>query len=133
MGPRAAKAAVLAALTAGAMGLATGNAFAAGPSGAEQCPAGNVCLYFNSPGYGWGAWEDWSPGQQLYLGNYTFSHWGNNGSGYGVNVFKNAASIVNNTGHYVWIMDTYMHWYDYMPNYAGPLNATANNDSWIRT
>ncbi|WP_107054582.1 peptidase inhibitor family I36 protein [Streptomyces sp. NRRL S-350] len=128
----AAKAAAVAALTAGAMGLATGNAFAAGPGGAEACPSGNVCLYYNSPGYNWGSWEDWSPNQIVYLGGATFSHWGN-GSGYGQVVLGNAASIVNNTGHTVWVTDDNNHKYDYLNGYAGSLNSTANHDVWLQS
>lgn len=132
MGRSAAMAAAVAALTTGAMGLATGNAFAAGPGGAEACPSGNVCLYYNSPQYNWGAWEDWSPNQSVDLGGATFGHWGN-GSGWGQTVYRNAASIVNNTGHTVWITDYYNHPYDYVNGYAGPLNSTANNDVWLQS
>ncbi|MFC1411520.1 peptidase inhibitor family I36 protein [Streptacidiphilus sp. N1-12] len=75
----------------------TGSAYAAGPSGAEACPSGNFCLYYNSPGYGWGSFEHWSPGNFPDLGQYSFRDWGN-GSGYGQSVVNNAASFVNNTG-----------------------------------
>ncbi|MFC1432532.1 peptidase inhibitor family I36 protein [Streptacidiphilus sp. N1-3] len=73
-----------------------GPAYAAGPSGAEACPAGNFCLYYNSPGYGWGSFEHWSLGS-YDLSKYTFRDWGN-GSGYGQVAANNAASAVNNTG-----------------------------------
>ena len=74
-----------------------GSAYAAGPSGAEACPSGNFCLYYNSPQYGWGSFEHWSPGNFPDLGQYSFRDWGN-GSGYGQSVADNAASFVNNTG-----------------------------------
>ncbi|MFC1401909.1 MULTISPECIES: hypothetical protein [Streptacidiphilus] len=60
------------------------------------------------------------------------THWGN-GSGSGQNIFKNAASIVNNTDHFVEVMDVNLHWYNYAPQYAGSLNATANTDSWLQS
>jgi hypothetical protein len=72
-------------------------AFAAGPGGAEACPNGTICLYYNSPQYGWGSFENWSPGWVPSLFNNTFAHWGN-GSGYGQQVANNAASVVNNSG-----------------------------------
>ncbi|MFD7540239.1 peptidase inhibitor family I36 protein [Streptomyces sp. NPDC059819] len=75
----------------------TGPAYAAGPSGAEACPAGNFCLYYNSPQYGWGSFEHWSPGFYSDLSQFSFRNWGN-GSGYGQSVANNAASAVNNTG-----------------------------------
>ncbi|SEM29515.1 peptidase inhibitor family I36 protein [Streptacidiphilus jiangxiensis] len=121
----------VAALTVGATSLTTGNAFAAGPGGVEACPSGNVCLYFNSPQYGWGAWEDWSPGQSLSLTDFTFAHWGN-GSGYGQTVYDRAASIVNNTGHTV-IVESDLGHDDYVvAGYAGSLDSgTYNNDSLL--
>ncbi|MFD0332191.1 hypothetical protein ACFQZC_38355 [Streptacidiphilus monticola] len=32
----------------------TSSAYAAGPGGVEACPSNTVCLYYNSPAYGWG-------------------------------------------------------------------------------
>ncbi len=82
-----------AALTGGV----AGSAYAAGPSGAEACPDGTICLYYNSPNLGWGSFEHFTVGANSNLGNYSFRDWGN-GSGYGQTVYKNAASVVNNTG-----------------------------------
>jgi hypothetical protein len=76
------------------------SASAAGPGGSEACPSGSVCLYYNSPGVGWGSFEHWSPGQYSDLSLYRFGNWGN-GSGYGQTVYNNAASLVNNTGYNV--------------------------------
>jgi hypothetical protein len=74
-----------------------GAAYAAGPSGAEACPAGTICLYYNSPDLGWGSFEHFTSDADNYLSNYTFRDWGTNGSGYGQTVSMNAASVVNNT------------------------------------
>ncbi|GAB7185841.1 hypothetical protein ATKI12_5672 [Kitasatospora sp. Ki12] len=131
--PRAARLAAVAALTAGAVAMATGSAYAAGPGGAETCPSGSVCLYYNSPGNGWGSFENWSPGQNVDLHNFTFAHWAN-GSGYGQTVYQNAASIVNNTGHTVWVSRVSDGlWYAYGNGYAGSLNITANDDARLFT
>ncbi|MFJ7911315.1 peptidase inhibitor family I36 protein [Kitasatospora sp. NPDC096204] len=128
-GQRAARIAAVAALTAGTVALATGSAYAAGPGGVEACPSGSVCLYYNSPGVGWGSFDNFSPNQNLDLHNYTFAHYAN-GSGYGQNMYGNAASIVNNTGHTVYvsqISDGF--WISYPAGYAGSLNSAANNDA----
>jgi hypothetical protein len=85
-------AACAAALTGGV----TGSAYAAGPSGAETCPDGTICLYYNSPNNEWGSFEHFTVDAGNYLDNYYFRDWGN-GSGYGQTVYKNAASVVNNT------------------------------------
>ncbi len=85
-------AACAAALTGGV----AGSAYAAGPSGAEACPDGTICLYYNSPNNDWGSFEHFTVGANNYLDSYTFRDWGN-GSGYGQTVYKNAASVVNNT------------------------------------
>ncbi len=131
--PRAARLAAVAALTAGAVAMATGSAFAAGPGGAETCPSGSVCLYYNSPGVGWGSFENWSPGQNVDLHNFTFAHWAN-GSGYGQTVYQNAASIVNNTGHTVYVSQVSDgFWVPFGNGYAGSLNGAANNDARLFT
>lgn len=74
----------------------TGSAYAAGPSGAEACPDGTICLYYNSPELGWGSFEHFTSSANNYLSNYYFRDWGN-GSGYNQTVNKNAASVVNNS------------------------------------
>lgn len=79
------------------VGLA-GPASAAGPGGAESCPSGSFCVYYNSPQYGWGSFENFSgPANWSSLSGFTFAHWGN-GAGYGQGVEYNIASVVNNTG-----------------------------------
>ncbi len=105
----------------------TGPAYAAGPAGAEACPSGSFCLYYNSPQYGWGAFEHWSPGVTDYLSDFTFRDWGN-GSGYGQNVANNAASVVNNTG-VTWAVynQAGTQLTSYAPGYSGSL-AHPNND-----
>ncbi|MFE2070658.1 peptidase inhibitor family I36 protein [Streptomyces sp. NPDC059467] len=132
-GRRTGKLAIVGTLTVAALSLATGGAFAATPpTGAEACPSGNVCLYFNSPQYGWGAWEDWSPGQSLSLSDFKFAHWGNNGSGYGQTVYDKAASIVNNTGHTVVVESDLGHDDYYGAGYAGSLTSfTYNHDALL--
>ncbi|MFE0459462.1 hypothetical protein ACFW1A_09400 [Kitasatospora sp. NPDC058965] len=69
------------------------------PTGAEACPSGSFCLYYNSPSLGWGSFEHWSPGSYSDLSQFSFRNWGNNGSGYGRTVYKNAAAAVNNTSY----------------------------------
>src|SRR5690349_4087920 len=91
---------VVAATLAATLTGMTGSAYAAGPGGAEACPSNSFCLYFNSPQYGWGSFEHWSPATDRNLGQDTFSNWGN-GSGYGQTVGGHAASAVNNTGQTV--------------------------------
>ncbi|WP_369373023.1 peptidase inhibitor family I36 protein [Streptomyces sp. cg36] len=118
-------------LTLGAMGLATSGAYAA-PGGVEACPSNSVCLYYNSPNLGWGSFENWSPGQSFNLAYYKFGHWGN-GSGAGQSVLNNAASIVNNTGHTVYVRDSFGTTYSYGSGYADSLYAAANHDSWLIT
>ncbi|MBB4928823.1 hypothetical protein [Kitasatospora kifunensis] len=114
----------------------TGSAYAAGPGGSEACPNGSICLYYNSPQYGWGSFEHWSPGGYGDLGQFTFSNWGN-GSGYGVNVGGNAAAVVNNSGQ-----NLTMYNYTYnnpgsnpvvgyiQPGYAGALPSGLFNGAW---
>ncbi|MFE5584565.1 peptidase inhibitor family I36 protein [Kitasatospora sp. NPDC056531] len=132
VGHRTAKVAVVGALTLGAMGLTTGSAFAATPpTGAEACPSGNVCLYYHSPQYGWGAWENWSPGQTVDLRNAHFSHWGNNGAGWGQTVADNAASLVNNTGQPVAVVADDGTWDYYRAGYADVLDYTYNKDAQL--
>ncbi len=108
---------------AAALGMAT-PASAAGPGGAEACPNGSICLYYNSPQYGWGSYENWSPGWVPSLFNNTFSHWGN-GSGYGQQVANNAAAVVNNSG-VTWSLCTrgtnYGACEQIQPGYAGVLD-----------
>ncbi|MGW3233573.1 peptidase inhibitor family I36 protein [Kitasatospora sp. NPDC001095] len=129
-GQRAAKIAAVAALTAGTVAMATGSAHAAGPGGAEACPNGSICLYYNSPGAGWGSFDNFSPNQSLYLGNYTFARYAN-GSGYGQNMYGNAASIVNNTGHTVSVGLITGGYQYFVAGYAGSLNGATNNDSYL--
>jgi hypothetical protein len=75
----------------------TSPAYAAGPGGAEACPSGNFCLYYNSPN-AWGSFEHWSPGSYCDLSQFRFRDWGN-GSGYNQTVYENAAAVVNNTSY----------------------------------
>ncbi|WP_329560302.1 hypothetical protein [Kitasatospora sp. NBC_01266] len=89
-GKRTASVGVVAAALAATLVGITESAYAAGPGRSEACPSNSICLDFNSPGYNWGSFEYWSPGQYGDLGQFTFSNWGN-GSGYGVNVGGNAA------------------------------------------
>lgn len=133
-GRRAAQAAAVATITLGAMGLATGGAKAdAPPGGVETCPSNSVCLYFNSPGNGWGSFENWSPGQHhIDLSCCTFSHWAN-GSGHGVNVYGNAASIVNNTDHFVNVYLENGRYVHFEPWFAGSLNLAWNYDAALDT
>ena len=107
-----------------------GSAYAdAPPTGAEACPSGSVCLYYNSPQYGWGSFEHWSPGAYGDLSQFHFSNWGN-GSGYGQTVEENAASIVNNTSGTwnVW-RDESGYWVNFpiAAGYAGVLPSTVYN------
>ncbi|WP_225849016.1 peptidase inhibitor family I36 protein [Streptomyces sp. HPF1205] len=76
----------------------TSPAYAAGPGGVEACPNGSFCLYYNSPGAGWGSFEHWSPGSYSDLHGFYFRDYGNS-SGYNQPVWENAASAVNNTGY----------------------------------
>lgn len=109
----------------------TGSAFAAGPGGAEACPNGTVCLYYNSPQNGWGSSEHWSPGGSFNLSQYTFSNWGN-GSGYGQTVAYHAASIVNNTGHGVTVCAADGWCYGIGNSYGGVLPGSSwNGDTWL--
>ncbi|NUS11449.1 MAG: hypothetical protein HOY69_08595 [Streptomyces sp.] len=111
------------------MGLATGGAQAVGPGGAEACPSNSVCLYFNSPEYGWGSFENFSPGQRgLDLSRFKFTHWGSNGSGYGAVIAMHAASIVNNTDHFVHIYVPAGYYVQYESGYYGNLNTAYNWD-----
>src|SRR5689334_25124452 len=73
----------------------TSPAYAAGPGGAETCPNGSFCLYYNSPN-GWGSFEHWSPGSYSDLSKFSFRDWGN-GSSYGQTAYMNAAAAVNHT------------------------------------
>ena len=105
-------------------------AYAAGPGGAEACPNGSVCLYYNSPQYGWGSFEHWTSGS-YYLNGYLFSNWGN-GSGYDQQVENQAASIVNNTGT-TWnvCIDSGFVCTPYAPGYADSLGNMANIDYYL--
>ncbi|MFJ9713634.1 peptidase inhibitor family I36 protein [Streptomyces sp. NPDC101234] len=109
----------------------SGAAYAAAPGGAENCPSGSICLYYNSPQNGWGSFEHWPPGHYGNLGNYQFKNWGN-GSGYGVTVGGNAASIVNNTDQ-DWIIcsDTALNdCQKFHPGFAGALPDFLHNADW---
>lgn len=75
---------------------ATGAANAAGPGGNETCPAGSFCLYYNSSEYGWGAFENFTPGSFPDLSDYHFSHY-RGLNGYGLPLNDQVAAIVNNT------------------------------------
>ncbi|MFJ9713636.1 peptidase inhibitor family I36 protein [Streptomyces sp. NPDC101234] len=109
----------------------TGSAYAAGPGGAETCPSGSVCLYYNSPGNNWGSFENWTLPVNADLSGNRFTHWAN-GSGYGQVVADNAASIVNNTGQYVEVKTDANVWVGFVPNYAGPLgDGVANHDTYL--
>ncbi|MFI0897017.1 hypothetical protein [Streptomyces sp. NPDC020983] len=128
IGRRAAQAAVVGAMSLGMVGLATGGAQAAGPGGNEACPSNAVCLYYNSPEYGWGSWENFSPGQHgLNLSLFRFTHTGN-GSGYNVVIAMHAASIVNNTDHFVNVYVPAGYYVHYGAGYAGNLNTAYNWD-----
>lgn len=112
----------------------TGSAYAdAPPTGAETCPSGSVCLYFNSPNLGWGSFEHWTGGSgaDYFLGDYKFKNWGSNGSGYGVVVAANAASFVNNSGA-DWSLcdDTGLGCGTYHNGFAGPLDGLKNR-AWF--
>ncbi|MEZ0096165.1 hypothetical protein [Streptacidiphilus sp. EB129] len=96
----------------------TGSAYAAGPGGAESCPGGTVCLYYNSPGAGWGSSEHWPRGE-YNLFNCRFTNWGN-GSGYNQVVGDNAAAVVNNTGSVA-----------YVCNGGGCLHVNANSSGGL--
>ncbi|HTJ66867.1 MAG TPA: hypothetical protein VL551_04995 [Actinospica sp.] len=117
--------AMVAGTVAAALGTG-GAAYAAGPSGSEACPSGSACLYFNSPEYGWGSYEHWSPGY-YWLSNYTFSNWGN-GSGYGQSVADHAAAFVNNTTQTWYVCPQSGACEPYPPGYSGRLGGTYNND-----
>ena len=135
IGRRAAMAVAVGTATLGAMALTAGGAQAdAPPGGVEACPANSVCLYYNSPGAGWGSFENFSPGLRgLDLSLFKFSHWAN-GSGYGKVIYGDAASIVNNTNDYVKIYLVNQPYYvDFMPGYAGSLNDAWNNDKIMYT
>ena len=124
----------IAAVSAAAVILGTsGAAYAAAPGGAESCPSDSICLYYNSPQYGWGSFEHWSPGSYGDLGQFTFSNWGN-GSGYGIRVGGNAASVVNNTATRLTIYNaTYSHGTvldTVPPGYAGVLPSGIANAEW---
>lgn len=114
----------------------TGSAYAdAQPTGAETCPMGSVCLYYNSPSYGWGSFEHWtgsSTSAWFYLGNYKFANWGSNGSGYGVTVAANAASFVNNSGA-DWSLcdDTGLGCGTYHSGFSGPLDGLKNRAYYL--
>ncbi|MFD0569406.1 hypothetical protein ACFQ0T_09180 [Kitasatospora gansuensis] len=61
-----------------ATGLATGAPASAAPAPAYDCTTGQVCLYYNSSSYGYGAYFM----QESPIGNYTGSYFkaGKNGS-----------------------------------------------------
>ena len=101
----------------------------AGPSGVEACPNGTVCLYYNSPAYGWGSFEHWTSGGYS-LSGFTFRDYGNS-KGYGLGVGGNAAGYVNNTG-VEWGVYTQSGAVDYLDPYSsGALNNTYNNDWYL--
>ncbi|WP_280671535.1 MULTISPECIES: hypothetical protein [unclassified Kitasatospora] len=135
-GKRTASLGVVAAALAATLAGMTGSAYAVGPTGSETCPSNSICLYFNSPGHYWGSFEHWSPGQYGDLGQFTFSNWGN-GSGYGVNVGGNAASLVNNTSQN---LTMYNYTYNnpgsnpvvgyFPPHYANVLPPGLYNGAW---
>ncbi|WP_052397767.1 peptidase inhibitor family I36 protein [Streptomyces sp. NRRL F-5123] len=112
------------------MAVATGGAQAvSAPGGAATCPSNSVCLYYNSPENGWGAFEYFSPGQRgLNLSNFRFTNHGNTGNGYGQVIAMNAASIVNNTDHFVNVYVSQGYYVHYEGHYAGNLNTAYNND-----
>lgn len=105
---------------------------AAGPaSAAESCPAGQVCLYYNSNELG--SYEHWSTPGEYDLEYYTFSNWGN-GSGYGQTVYNNAASVTNNTGHTIYIASSVNgQWYGIGAGFSGtlPQNPPLYNKDWL--
>lgn len=128
-GWRAARAAAVGAVTMAAVALATGGAHAAGPGGSEACPSNAVCLYYNSPEYGWGSFENFSPNLRgLDLSLFKFTNWGSNGSGHGVVIAMHAASIVNNTDHFVNVYLPTGRYVHYEGGYAGNLNTAYNYD-----
>ncbi|MFC5911797.1 hypothetical protein [Streptacidiphilus monticola] len=118
--------------TAGAAWLfgMTSSAYAAGPGGVEACPSNTVCLYYNSPAYGWGSFEHWTSGGYS-LSDYTFRDYGN-GRGYNVTVANNAAGFVNNTG-VEWGVYTQGGAVQYLDPYSsGALNGNiANQDAYL--
>ncbi|MER5635524.1 hypothetical protein ABT095_01025 [Kitasatospora sp. NPDC002227] len=130
---RLAAAALVAVTTGATLVGTTAPSYAAAPTGAETCPSGSICLYYNSPQYGWGAFEHWSPGGYGDLSEFTFANWGN-GSGYGVSVGGHAASVVNNSGHTLtfyngkWAHGTVVFYAD--PGYAGVLPSGIYNNEW---
>ncbi|MFE9451991.1 hypothetical protein [Streptomyces sp. NPDC006739] len=92
-----------------------------------------MCLYYNSQAKNWGSFENWSPNQAVNLYAAKFAHWGN-GSGYGVVVGGNAASIVNNTDHTVEVdLANGGNPVFFDPQYSGSLNAAWNNDAYMWT
>jgi hypothetical protein len=111
-----------AAITLGAVGVASANA----PGGSETCPSGAFCIYYNSWQYGWGSFAAYYPGQDS-CGSCTFDNPGN-GSGYGKSIWFNAAAIVNNTGEF-WGMCTadQNHCEDYSPGEAGNVSPDIHN------
>lgn len=113
------------------LGAGVANAQVAQPTGAEACPQGSVCLYYNSPGYGWGAWENWTEGEFQLDEGARFMHWGSSGRGYGSGVAYNAASIVNNT-RYRWyvcgIAAAGPACFYFDPGYSGGMGPMANHD-----
>ncbi|MFJ5228473.1 peptidase inhibitor family I36 protein [Kitasatospora sp. NPDC088391] len=127
-----AKAAAVAALAVGIAAANAGSAYADEPTGVEACPRGVVCLYYNSPWYGWGSFEDWSPNQSVDLRRSTFAHWAN-GSGYGQTVYGNAAALVNHTDHWVYIAVINGGESGFPPGYADSLFQTANGDEYLST
>ncbi|MFI0719731.1 peptidase inhibitor family I36 protein [Streptomyces sp. NPDC021224] len=130
VGRRTAQAVAVGALTIGATALATGGAQAVTPpGGAATCPSNSVCLYYNSPENGWGAFEHFSPGQHgLDLSRFKFTNHGNTGNGYGYVIAMNAASIVNNTDHFVNVYVPAGYYVHYEAHYAGNLNTAYNWD-----
>ena len=95
------KAATAAAVLAlGASALLAG-APAANASGAgTACPSGRVCFYFNSDYQGARADYAYS---DAGLGNELFTDGPSGRNGWGVQVNNNAASMINNSGHTVYL------------------------------
>lgn len=91
--------------SAAALAVGTGLMFVAAPaaSASETCPSNSICLYYNSNFAG--SFENFSPIDQntcRNLTSYRFTNYGN-GSGYNQSVADNTASVVNNTGHAIYI------------------------------
>jgi hypothetical protein len=112
-----------------------GSAYAVDPpTGVEACPGGTLCLYYNSPGYGWGAFAYWGAYGEFDLSQYSFGNWGN-GSGHNQVVANNAASVVNNSPVSWWICgQPGLHYCATIKSgYFGPLPAGLYNQATYMT